>query len=194
VPRLPAALRRTQLLDEALGCFGAEGYQGTSMNDIANSAGVTKPVLYQHFGSKEELYRELLGDVASQLQRAIIEGVAGATGPKEQVEQGFAAFFHWVAEDPSRFRMLYSTDTRREPLFRDEAIRVEQATAAAVTQLIVVDGMDGDHRTLLGYGIIGMAEVMCRRWVEGGIPFDPDELAAYSAELAWKGLRGIGGP
>ena len=61
--RLPAARRRRQLLDVALELFAARGYHTTSMNDIAEAAGVTKPVLYQHFRSKRELYLELLEDV-----------------------------------------------------------------------------------------------------------------------------------
>src|SRR5687768_4632909 len=69
--RLPAARRRQQLLDVALGVFAERGFHPTSMNDLAEAAGVTKPVLYQHFGSKRELYLELLDDVGTRLRTAI---------------------------------------------------------------------------------------------------------------------------
>ena len=61
-PRLSADARREQILDVAINVFGRAGYYGASMNDIADAAGVTKPVLYQHFDSKGELYSALLGD------------------------------------------------------------------------------------------------------------------------------------
>jgi AcrR family transcriptional regulator len=65
--RLPAPERRRQLLDVALEAFSARGFHPTSMHEIAEAAGVTKPVLYQHFSSKRELYLELLDDVAGRL-------------------------------------------------------------------------------------------------------------------------------
>ena len=65
--RLPAPRRRRQLLDVALDAFAERGFHRTSMDDVAEAAGVTKPVLYQHFGSKRELYLELLDDVGRQL-------------------------------------------------------------------------------------------------------------------------------
>ena len=79
-PRLPAAERRRQLLDVALEAFAANGFHVTSMDDIAEAAGVTKPVLYQHFRSKRALYLELLDDVGARLMEAITK--ATATPPK----------------------------------------------------------------------------------------------------------------
>ena len=79
--RLPAARRRRQLLDVALELFAAHGYHATSMNDIAEAAGVTKPVLYQHFRSKRELYLELLEDVGGRLRDSIGKATSEATSP-----------------------------------------------------------------------------------------------------------------
>src|SRR5215831_5789973 len=94
--RLPAARRRTQLLHVALGVFAERGFHVTSMNDIAEAAGVTKPVLYQHFGSKRELYLELLEDVGRRLLDEITKATVSADGPRHQVEAGFAAYFRFV--------------------------------------------------------------------------------------------------
>ena len=87
-PRLTATARREQLLDVALGVFARNGYHDTSMNDIADAAGVTKPVLYQHFDSKRELYQALLDDVSTRLLTAIVTAAAGATDGREQTERG----------------------------------------------------------------------------------------------------------
>src|SRR3954452_4273890 len=105
--RLPAARRRNQLLDVALQVFAARGYHATSMNDIAEAAGVTKPVLYQHFRSKRELYLELLEDVGSRLRDAIGKATSEAPGPKEQVHAGFAAYFRFVTEEHGAFQLLF---------------------------------------------------------------------------------------
>src|SRR5438067_13820852 len=109
VPRLPAARRRRQLLDVALDVFGASGFHRTSMDDVAEAAGVTKPVLYQHFGSKRELYLELLDDVGRQLLDSILKATAEAEGPRRQVETDFAAYFHFVARNVRAFTLLFGS-------------------------------------------------------------------------------------
>ena len=98
--RLPAAQRRRQLLDVALVRFAERGFHGTSMDDVAEAAGVTKPVLYQHFGSKRDLYLELLDDVGAQLLSAIAAATTSAGRPRAQVEAGFAAYLEVVSSRP----------------------------------------------------------------------------------------------
>ena len=77
----------------ALEVFARQGFHATSMNEIADAAGVTKPVLYQHFTSKRGLYLELLSDVGNRLLEAIAKATANAGSPRAQVERGFAAYF-----------------------------------------------------------------------------------------------------
>ncbi len=188
--RLPAARRREQLLEVALEVFARQGYHQASMNDIAVAAGVTKPVLYQHFESKQDLYLELLQDVSTRLHDAVMEATALAHGPRDQVERGFRAIFGWMAEKPARFGILFSGDTMREPHFSQAAFDTEHSTAGAIAQLITVEGMDADHRLILGYGLVGMVEVIGRQWLAGTVELDPDDLATQCANLAWEGLRG----
>src|SRR5262245_41309358 len=97
--RLPAPARRDQLLAVALEAFARQGFHDTSMNGVAEAAGVTKPVLYQHFGSKRELYVELLTVVSQHLLDALAAATGPADSPHHKVEQGFAAYFRWVADD-----------------------------------------------------------------------------------------------
>ncbi len=189
--RLPAARRREQLLQVALETFAGQGFHQTSMNEIAERAGVTKPVLYQHFASKRDLYLELLNDVADDLMAGIKTATATADGPRDQVERGFAAIFSWMADKPARFGILFSGDTVREPEFSGVAAATEQTAAATIAELIQVEGMDDEHRLILGYGIMGMVEVICRHWVQQNVEFDPTEMAAQTANLAWVGLRGV---
>src|SRR5581483_9781674 len=94
--RLTAEQRRQQLFSVALELFARRGYRATTMDDIAESAGVTKPLVYQHFSSKRALYLELVNSIAQELVIAVREAVAQAKGPRQEVEMGFAAYFRMV--------------------------------------------------------------------------------------------------
>ena len=157
------------------------------MEEIAEAAGVTKPVLYQHFRSKRQLYLELLDDVGSQLMEAIAKATASAEGPRLQVESGFTAYVRFMTERPQAFPLLFGSGARRDPEFADAVRRVEAAIADAVAALIDAD-IDDDHRRDLAAAIVGMAEGALRH---AATPVDPDELAGRIADLAWAGLRGV---
>src|SRR6185437_2523072 len=105
--RLTAEQRRQQLVAVALELFAQRGYRATTMDDVAEAAGVTKPLLYQHFSSKRALYLELVDSVAQDLLAAINEATSTADGPRQQVERGFAAYFHMVVTHEAAFRLLY---------------------------------------------------------------------------------------
>ena len=191
--RLPAARRRRQLLDVALRTFADRGYHETSMNDLAEAAGVTKPVLYQHFRSKRALYLELLEDVGGRLRDAIEKATAEAGGPREQVHAGFRAYFTFVAVQKPAFQLLFGGGARRDEEFADAVRKVEVSIAETIADLIVVEGLDAERRRLLAHGIVGVAEGTSRHWLAGGMKGNTDELAAQVAALAWAGLRGLEG-
>ncbi|MDQ1396609.1 MAG: hypothetical protein QOG64_1868 [Acidimicrobiaceae bacterium] len=188
--RLPAARRRRQLLDVALEVFAANGFHRTSMEEVADAAGVTKPVLYQHFGSKRELYLELLDDVGGQLMEAIAKAVASADRPREQVLGGFLTYFRFVADHQSAFNLLFGSGARRDEEFADAVRKVEDTIAEAIAPLIAAD-VDEDHRRLLAHGLVGLAEGTGRQWVASGLDLDPEVVGQRIAELAWAGLRNI---
>src|SRR5205823_6072755 len=190
-PRLPAVRRRRQLLDVSLEVFAKQGFHGTSMAEVAEAAGVTKPVLYQHFGSKRELYLELLDDVGQRLLEEVQKATAQAGGPRQQVASGFAAYFRFAADNESAFRLLFGGDGREaDQEFGDAIRRVEDAIADAVAALIEAD-IDDAHRRLLAYGVVGLAEATSRHWVLTGRREDVDTLSRRVADLTWAGLRGI---
>lgn len=191
--RLPAARRRRQLLEVALGVFGEQGFHRTSMNDIAEAAGVTKPVLYQHFRSKRDLYRELLTEVGSSLLDAITKATAAAASPHEQVELGFVAYFRFVADNEPAFRILFGGGTRRDEEFAAQVALVEAAIADAIATLIDVEGLPAGARRQLAHGLVGLAEGTSRLWVADGKGGSPEDVARLVADLAWRGLRGVGG-
>jgi AcrR family transcriptional regulator len=192
--RLPASERRTQLLHVALEQFAANGYHLTSMNQVAEAAGVTKPVLYQHFRSKKALYAELLEDVSTRLAEAIADATVAAEGPRQQVEAGLRSYFGYVTEHRAAATILYGGGDRRDGEFAVALRRVEETIVDLITPLIRVAGLDDDGRRLLAHGIVGLTEGTSRHWVANGYRPGPDELAARVAELAWAGLRGVHAP
>jgi AcrR family transcriptional regulator len=189
--RLPAAQRRTQLLATAVQVFAVEGYHQASMNGIASAAGVTKPVLYQHFESKHQLFAEVLEEVGAQLGETVTKAAAGASGPHEQIERGFQAWFQFVSENPDAFRVLFGPDTRGVPEFADEVRRFESSIAEVVAEFIEIPDISIQHRLMLGHGIVGLAEGACRFWLHHGVDVDAAVLADQVSQLAWAGLRGI---
>jgi len=193
-PRLRADQRRRQLLDVAIAVFAEHGLHGASMNQVAESAGVTKPVLYQHFRSKRALFRELLEDVGVRLEDAIVKATTDAAGPRQQVEAGFLTYFRWVDTERGAFALLFGGGTRSDDEFAETARRVEATIADAIAALIDVEGLAPEARRVLAHGIVGIAEGTSRHWMANELDLDPATLAAQSAELAWAGLRGIHRP
>jgi AcrR family transcriptional regulator len=188
--RLPAHQRRRQLLDVALEVFAAHGFHRTSMDQVAEAAGVTKPVLYQHFGSKRKLYLELLEDVGANLTDQIAKATSTATTPREQVVAGVRCYFDFVVGNRSGFTLLFGSGARRDDEFNDVVRRFEDGIAELVAPLIDVPISEG-HRRLLAHGLVGLAEGVSRHWVAGTIDVDPQLAARQVAELAWGGLRGV---
>lgn len=190
--RLPARERRRQLLTVAVEEFGTTGYHDTSMNQLADAAGVTKPVLYQHFASKRDLYLELLRDIGGRLRDAITETTATASGPHAQVEAGFGAYFRFFAADPPAFVVLFGDGARKDEEFAALSHEVEASLAETVAELIIADGLDDDDRRILAFGIVGLAEGSARYWVARGLDIDTNRLATRLADMVWYGLRGAG--
>lgn len=160
------------------------------MNDVADAAGVTKPVLYQHFSSKRELYMALLDEAGERLTHLIVTATSEPTGPHDQVSRGVQAYFRWVAEDPDSFLLLFGDGGRRDEEFTEAIRHLEARMATAIAPLIRAE-IDAEHQTILAHGIVGLAESTARRLVQQGEPFEPDVVANQIAEMLWGGLRAV---
>jgi len=189
--RMPAAQRRPQLLETAVHVFADRGYHAASMNDVAEAAGVTKPVLYQHFSSKRELFVELLTSIGDELRDTIAKATTDASGPRQQIEQGMVAYFRFVDSRTDSFRVLFGSGARRDPEFASFARSVEESIAESIAQLIVVDGQPAEHSDVLANGIVGMTEAASRHWLAHDRSPDVDTLAEQLSRLAWSGMRGL---
>lgn len=188
--RLTATARREQILEVALVVFARSGFHGTSMNDVADAAGVTKPVLYQHFDSKRDLYAALLDEVGNRLLNSIAKAAAEASDGKARTELGYRAYFDWVADDHDAFRLLFGSGAMRDDEFTTAVREITDQAARAVAPLIDVDIPEA-HRRTLAHALVGMAEGASRRLVELGDDFDPGLIATEISALAWAGLRAV---
>ncbi len=163
------------------------------MDDIATAAGVTKPVLYQHFRSKRALYREILHSVGNEMIHALDSATASAPTGRARVEAGFAAYFRWVERNPAAFRILFGASVRNDREFSETIESVLERATTAIAELIEINA-SGDHRRALAHALIGMTESVSRNdLVQPGdhARMSADDLASWLAELAWFGLRGV---
>jgi AcrR family transcriptional regulator len=189
--RLPAEQRRRQLLDVACEVFAAAGFHATSMDDVANAAGVTKPVLYQHFPSKRALFTELLDDVGRQLLTELHTATGAVETGRERVEAGFEAYYRFVTGNRPAFKLIFGASVRNDPEFAEVADRVLHDAADAISELIEIE-TTAEHRRVLAHAVVGIAEATSRHALtDPAASQDATELARWVSELAWFGLRGV---
>ena len=148
--RLSAPARREQILDVSVQVFARHGFHSTSMNDVADAAGVTKPVLYQHFASKQDLYLALLGEAGSRLRNRITAAVSAAASGKQQTEAGFKAYFRWVADDHDSFLLLFGLRANRDEESTEAIRRITAEAAERIAPLIAAD-IEPAHRRTVSY-------------------------------------------
>ncbi|MEO3793655.1 TetR/AcrR family transcriptional regulator [Nonomuraea sp. B10E15] len=190
--RLPRLARRRQLLSAAQEVFVENGYHAAAMDEIADRAGVSKPVLYQHFPGKLELYLALLDLHVDDMVNRCREALASTQENKLRVQATFSAFFDFVSTQGEAFRLVFESDLRNVAPVRQRVERSLRECAEMVSAVIQEDtGCTSDEAHLLGVGLVGMAEVSARYWVttQGSIPKDAAEQ--LMARLAWRGISGF---
>lgn len=189
--RMPREQRREQVMTVARTVFMESGYHAAGMDEIADAAGVSKPVLYQHFPSKLELYLALLDGGIEELLTAADTALASTSDNKERVRATMRAYFAFVANRDSAFRLVFESDVMNESAVRVRVDRVHEAIAARIADVISTDtGLSNDQAMLLGSGLQGLAQVAATRWLNSDQSTMPQEEAAdLVSALAWRGIR-----
>jgi AcrR family transcriptional regulator len=187
--RLPRSARRKQLLAAAQEVFVAQGYHAAAMDDIAERAGVSKPVLYQHFPGKLELYLALLDTHCDDIVDRVRKAMAATTDNKERVRGAIGAYFDFMDHESEAFRLVFESDLRNEPAVRERVERVERGCIAAITDTIMADtNVPRSYAELLAAGLVGSAETAARFWLAGGRRAEKAEAEALVAALSWRGI------
>ena len=193
--RLPRQERRAQLLESALEVFVAQGFHAAAMDDIAERAGVSKPVLYQHFPGKLDLYLALLDASCDDIVDNCRAALASTHDNKQRVAATMDVFYEYVAGDTGAFRLVFESDLTNEPAVRERVDRVTTDCAAMIALVIHEDtGLPDAEARLLAVSLVGMAQVSARFWLSEASGIKPlvtqGDAAALVAGLAWRGIRG----
>ncbi|MGW4424151.1 TetR/AcrR family transcriptional regulator [Streptosporangium sp. NPDC004631] len=190
--RLPRPARRRQLLSAAQEVFVENGYHAAAMDEIAERAGVSKPVLYQHFPGKQELYLALLDLHMDDMIARCRDALASTTDNKQRVQAVIGAFFDFVSGQGEAFRLVFESDLRNVALVRQRIERNLRESAEMISQVIQEDtGCSSDEARLLGVGLVGMAEVSARYWISGNGSIPKDAATQLIARLSWRGISGF---
>jgi AcrR family transcriptional regulator len=189
--RLPRHERRRQLLDAALEVFVSQGYHAAAMDDIADRAGVSKPVLYQHFQSKLELYLALLDQTVDELVATVRDALRSTTDNKQRVAATFRAYFEYVESEGQAFRLVFESDLSNEAAVRDRLERGQQECAEMISQMVRQDaGLNDDEAHLVSVGMVGLAQVTARYWLSTRDHIPREAAEQLVARLAWRGISG----
>ncbi|RAY13290.1 TetR/AcrR family transcriptional regulator [Actinomadura craniellae] len=190
--RLPRMARRRQLLGAAQEVFVAQGYHAAAMDEIAERAGVSKPVLYQHFPGKLELYLALLDEHAEALVNTVRDALESTSDNRTRVQASMQAFYDFVAGEGEAYRLVFESDLRNVAPVRARVERANHQCAEMIARVIQTDtDAPSDEAYLLGMGLVGMAEVSARYWLSQHRAIPKDTAEKIIARLAWRGISGF---
>lgn len=187
--RLPRPARRRQLLAAAQEVFVERGYHATAMDEIADRAGVSKPVLYQHFPGKLELYLALLDTHAGSLVATVRAALGATTDNRVRVHGSIAAYFDFVDSEDGAYRLVFESDLRSEPAVRDRVEGQLRQCVEAIAATIAHDtGLPVAEAELLSVGLAGLAEVGARWWLTSQTDVSKERAVELLGGLMWRGL------
>jgi AcrR family transcriptional regulator len=182
--------RRAQLLEVARRVFGASGFHAVSMDTVAKEAGVTKPILYDHFPSKKDLYLALIDADLASLHDRVKSALDAEIGNRERIRASFQAYFDFVDEHAEGFRLLMQETVGAEEEFRDRVAGVRDQILKEVADLIVRESqgrLDRRHAGTVALALVGMVETVAQH-DPGGPPGRRQAAVDTLVRLAWRGI------
>ncbi|MDO5097207.1 MAG: TetR/AcrR family transcriptional regulator [Corynebacterium sp.] len=192
--RMTGKERREQLIAIGRSIFAERGYEGTSVEEIAMRAGVSKPVVYEHFGGKEGLYAVVIDREMTKLESTITQSLLTGRS-RARIEQAVIALLTYVEEDTDGFQILVR-DTQPgmgrsySTLLNDAVAQVSHILGNAFTR----SGLNPDTAILYGQALVGMVSMTAQWWLDQRETEDslPKEVvAAHIVNLCWNGLGGM---
>ena len=189
--KVPRPIREQQILDAAVACFARNGYHAAAMDEIAERAGITKPLIYSYFGSKEGLYLATVERSGGELlQRILI--AAGAPDPETQLERGALAFFEFVRERSEGWQVLYREGVTGAPETGEALAQLRNRIATLIAQQITHADSSINDRVRAdpdasAHMIVGAAEALAN-WSTAHPDTTAEQLTAHLLALVWPGL------
>ncbi|WP_394813635.1 TetR/AcrR family transcriptional regulator [Streptomyces hazeniae] len=199
--RVPRAVREQQMLDAAVGAFGRHGYRAASMDDIAEAAGVSKPLVYQYLKSKDDLFTACIDREAAALTKAVLDGTRDQTlPPDQQLWNGLCAFFAHTAAHPDGWTVLHQQAPGEGETFAGVVAGMRAEIVALVTALLgrvaqdagCDEGLMDREVSGLAHALVGSAESLAD-WANSREEDRPSakETAATLMNFCWAGLEGL---
>src|SRR5437867_9435070 len=188
--RLTASARRAQLIEVGRAVFAEKGYEATSVEEIADRAKVSKPVVYEHFGGKEGLYAVVVDREVEHIVGRIVDAMSTGSA-RERLERAALAFLTYVKERPDGFAVLLrdAAPSKRSgempALMYDLADRVGDIFAEQFRKA----GYDAKAAPIYAHALVGMVAFVGQWWTEIRKPPPAEAVASHIAALAWMGLR-----
>jgi AcrR family transcriptional regulator len=189
--RMTGQERREQLLDVGRALFAERGFEAASIEEIAQRAKITKPVIYEHFSGKEGLYAVIVHREVQRLLGRITEAL-DATQPRAMLEQAACAFLSYIEEEQDGFRILVrdspvtSTSGTLASLIGDMASQVEYIFVAEFKER----GFNPKLAPLYSHALVGMVALVGQWWLDVKKP-SREQVAAHLVNLAWNGLSDL---
>lgn len=186
--RLTRDERIAQLLDVAQRAFATRGYADTSIELIARMAGVSRPIVYEHFGSKDGIYFACVGRARAEFQAALVAGVAGARGLEARLRAGLDACFAFIEADSDRWAVMFR-GVALTGAAADEAVRMRFATVELLAALIqeAVPHAPAADVEAFAHALSGAGEQM-ERWWRARPEMTRAEVVGHLHDFAWRGL------
>nr|WP_240974538.1 TetR/AcrR family transcriptional regulator [Arthrobacter sp. SF27] len=186
---MPREERRRQLLQAAHEVFVANGYHGAAMDEIAETARVSKPVLYQHFPGKRELYLALLDHHLESLTAMLMAALNSTNDNKLRVHATMDAYYRFISQESQAHRLVFESDLNNDP---DVSKRLEDFNAQLASAIAAVIADDTKlsevEATLLGRALAGMAQISARYWLQADNELERDTAVDLIYRLAWRGI------
>jgi len=191
--RMRGPERRAQLLDVARKVFGQHGFHTVTMDTVAREAGITKPILYDHFPSKRELYLALMEADLAELKVRVHAALEASPGNRERIRASFQAYFDFVDDHAEGFRILMQEAVGVEDDFRHIVERFREEVHHEVTEVIVRESegrVDRVQAEDVALALIGMVESSAQA-DPGADPERRQATVETLVRLAWRGITGI---
>jgi AcrR family transcriptional regulator len=190
--RLPRDERRGQLLAAASEVFVDRGYHAAGMDEIADRAGVSKPVLYQHFTSKLELYLAVLARHVDNLVSGVRQALRTTTDNRQRVRAAVHAFFDFIEHDGQGYRLIFENDYVTEPQVSAQVKVATDACTDAVFDLISHDsGLEPHRARMIAVGLVSISVDSARYWLNNDRPISKDDAVAGTVQFIWGGLSHV---
>ena len=190
--RLPRGERRDQLLATASDVFVDRGYHSAGMDEIADRAGVSKPVLYQHFSSKLDLYLAVLQQHGDILVAGVRQALRTTTDNRQRLRSAVQAFFDFIEHDSQGYRLIFENDNVTEPQVAAQVKVSIEACTDAVFDLISQDsGLDPHRARMIAVGLVGLSVDCARYWLDADRPISKDDAVEGTVQFAWGGLSHV---